>query len=252
MRIMSSSQELVLDFSTRKRKQRSNSPVSSTVTSTTAVATRISPVETSTMGNRVISLEHILSSPKNQFSFLVSLNELARISKSSPRNFDAPSSPVFFNSSLSGNKVASPSNNLIVKNSVATSFLLDEISLSQQHRWASASTAATSLALSALYRRRRRSSPRTTLASDGDSYGRGHQKTTTTTQKDDAYWDKRRKNNQAAKRSRDARKIKENEIAVRAAILEQENCKLKAEVNVLKNEMNRLHCIIFQQSHQKQ
>ena len=33
--------------------------------------------------------------------------------------------------------------------------------------------------------------------------------------KDDAYWERRRKNNEAAKRSRDARRAKEDEIALR-------------------------------------
>jgi hypothetical protein len=41
-------------------------------------------------------------------------------------------------------------------------------------------------------------------------------------QKDDKYWARRKKNNMAAKRSRDIRRIKENQIAVRAAFLESE------------------------------
>lgn len=40
--------------------------------------------------------------------------------------------------------------------------------------------------------------------------------------KDDKYWARRRKNNMAAKRSRDARRVKENQIAMRAAFLEKE------------------------------
>ncbi|KAJ8938846.1 hypothetical protein NQ318_000813 [Aromia moschata] len=40
--------------------------------------------------------------------------------------------------------------------------------------------------------------------------------------KDDKYWARRRKNNLAAKRSRDARRIKENQIALRAGYLEKE------------------------------
>lgn len=40
--------------------------------------------------------------------------------------------------------------------------------------------------------------------------------------KDDKYWARRRKNNMAAKRSRDARRVKENQIAMRAAFLENE------------------------------
>lgn len=40
--------------------------------------------------------------------------------------------------------------------------------------------------------------------------------------KDDKYWARRRKNNIAAKRSRDARRQKENQIAMRARYLEKE------------------------------
>ncbi|ESO92058.1 hypothetical protein LOTGIDRAFT_100015, partial [Lottia gigantea] len=54
--------------------------------------------------------------------------------------------------------------------------------------------------------------------------------------KDEAYWERRRKNNDAAKRSRDARRAKEDEIAIRAALLEQENLKLRVEVAALKSE----------------
>ncbi|CAF1015289.1 unnamed protein product [Rotaria sp. Silwood1] len=62
--------------------------------------------------------------------------------------------------------------------------------------------------------------------------------------KDDAYWERRRKNNEAAKRSRDARRAKEDEIAIRAAILEQENIKLRLEVSQLKQETAKLRCMI--------
>ncbi|XP_052794455.1 thyrotroph embryonic factor-like isoform X2 [Mya arenaria] len=41
--------------------------------------------------------------------------------------------------------------------------------------------------------------------------------------KDDKYWQRRKKNNVAAKRSRDARRVKENQIAMRASFLEREN-----------------------------
>jgi len=49
--------------------------------------------------------------------------------------------------------------------------------------------------------------------------------------KDDKYWARRRKNNMAAKRSRDARRVKENQIAMRAAFLEKENAVLRAELD---------------------
>jgi len=49
--------------------------------------------------------------------------------------------------------------------------------------------------------------------------------------KDDRYWDKREKNNVAARRSREARRLKENQIALRAAYLEKENKVLKKELD---------------------
>lgn len=63
--------------------------------------------------------------------------------------------------------------------------------------------------------------------------------------KDDAYWERRRKNNEAAKRSRDARRAKEDEIAIRAAFLEQENLKLRVEVAALKSETAKLRCMLY-------
>merc|ERR1712149_30134 len=46
-------------------------------------------------------------------------------------------------------------------------------------------------------------------------------------QKDDKYWEKRGKNNIAARRSREARRLKENQIALRTAFLEKQNNGLK-------------------------
>ncbi|XP_078038750.1 LOW QUALITY PROTEIN: transcription factor giant [Augochlora pura] len=69
--------------------------------------------------------------------------------------------------------------------------------------------------------------------------------TSTVDEKDAAYWERRRKNNEAAKRSRDARRAKEDEIAIRAAFLEQENMKLKFELAALKNETAKLRCMIY-------
>ncbi|XP_059180199.1 TEF transcription factor, PAR bZIP family member a isoform X2 [Centropristis striata] len=58
-------------------------------------------------------------------------------------------------------------------------------------------------------------------------------------QKDDKYWQRRKKNNVAAKRSRDARRLKENQITVRAAFLERENAALRSEVGELRKECGR-------------
>jgi len=54
--------------------------------------------------------------------------------------------------------------------------------------------------------------------------------------KNSKYWQKRNVNNQAAKRSREARRLKENQIAMRARFLEEENNALKLEVEELKKE----------------
>lgn len=62
--------------------------------------------------------------------------------------------------------------------------------------------------------------------------------------KDTAYWERRRKNNEAAKRSRDARRAKEDEIAIRAAYLEQENIKLKVELSTLNQQLAHLRAFV--------
>ncbi|XP_070846833.1 HLF transcription factor, PAR bZIP family member b isoform X1 [Chaetodon auriga] len=61
---------------------------------------------------------------------------------------------------------------------------------------------------------------------------------------DDKYWARRRKNNLAAKRSRDARRLKENQIAIRAGFLEKENSALRQEVADLRKELGRTKNIL--------
>lgn len=58
--------------------------------------------------------------------------------------------------------------------------------------------------------------------------------------KDDRYWAKRNKNNIAAKRSREARRTKENQIALRTAFLEKENSVLKGELEKFVSENKEL------------
>ena len=70
--------------------------------------------------------------------------------------------------------------------------------------------------------------------------GPQHHSTPTRDGKDAAYWERRRKNNEAAKRSRDARRMKENEVAVRASYLEQENIQLKMELVQLRTELGAM------------
>ena len=56
--------------------------------------------------------------------------------------------------------------------------------------------------------------------------------TTPENKKDDHYWARRSKNNFAAKRSREARRLKENQIALRASYLEKQNFQLKRSLKV--------------------
>jgi len=58
--------------------------------------------------------------------------------------------------------------------------------------------------------------------------------------KDDRYWEKRKKNNMAAKRSREARRSRENQIALRASYLEKDNALLKEELLNVKEELQQM------------
>uniref|UniRef100_A0A0K0EI91 BZIP domain-containing protein n=2 Tax=Strongyloides stercoralis TaxID=6248 RepID=A0A0K0EI91_STRER len=62
--------------------------------------------------------------------------------------------------------------------------------------------------------------------------------------RDDAYWERRRRNNDAAKRSRDSRRKKEDEITIKAALLEQENITLKLELEKIKNQVEETKKLI--------
>lgn len=62
--------------------------------------------------------------------------------------------------------------------------------------------------------------------------------------KDDKYWERRSKNNVAAKRSRDARRVKENQIVLRASYLQKENSALKDEVLNLKKDNMSLKSVV--------
>lgn len=55
--------------------------------------------------------------------------------------------------------------------------------------------------------------------------------------KDESYFERRKKNNAAAKKSRDRRRIKEDEIAIRAAFLERENIELKFELAAARKQL---------------
>jgi len=59
-------------------------------------------------------------------------------------------------------------------------------------------------------------------------------------EKDDKYWERREKNNMAARRSREARRLKENQIALRTAYLEKENGALQVALDKSAAENERL------------
>ena len=62
--------------------------------------------------------------------------------------------------------------------------------------------------------------------------------------KDDRYWEKREKNKEATRRSREAKRLKENQIVLRAAYLEKENKVLK-QVNIRETIRASFECMIF-------
>jgi hypothetical protein len=64
--------------------------------------------------------------------------------------------------------------------------------------------------------------------------------------KDIKYFERRKRNNVAAKKSRDARKQREDEIAIRASFLEKENAILKAQLQTLKDEAQQLRILLAQ------
>ena len=61
--------------------------------------------------------------------------------------------------------------------------------------------------------------------------------------KDASYWERRRKNNEAAKRSRDARRQKEDAIALRAELLERENMQLRMDVARMKAQIDNMRAM---------
>ncbi|RLU20702.1 hypothetical protein DMN91_007315 [Ooceraea biroi] len=66
-------------------------------------------------------------------------------------------------------------------------------------------------------------------------------------QKDEKYFERRKRNNQAAKKSRDARKIREDHVALRATMLEHENAILKAQIVTLREEAQSLRYMLIKQ-----
>ncbi|XP_017077850.1 D site-binding protein [Drosophila eugracilis] len=73
---------------------------------------------------------------------------------------------------------------------------------------------------------------------------RGEKRPIPEAQKDAKYFERRKRNNEAAKKSRDARKIREDRIAFRAALLEQENSILRAQVLALRDELQTVRQLL--------
>lgn len=80
---------------------------------------------------------------------------------------------------------------------------------------------------------------------------RGEKRSIPDEQKDEKYYERRKRNNEAAKKSRDARKIREDRIALRAAFLEQENSILRTQILALRDELQTLRQIISLEIEQK-
>merc|ERR1719221_1649168 len=59
-------------------------------------------------------------------------------------------------------------------------------------------------------------------------------------QKDERYWEKREKNKEATRRSREAKRLEENQIVLRAAYLEKENKVLKQELDTSNFDRSKL------------
>ncbi|GAU92469.1 hypothetical protein RvY_04545-2 [Ramazzottius varieornatus] len=71
-------------------------------------------------------------------------------------------------------------------------------------------------------------------------------------QKDQKYFERRRRNNYAAKKSRDYRKAREDQVAGRASELERENTALRAQLMTLKEESEKLQQAIVQRQLRQQ
>ncbi|XP_042210497.1 uncharacterized protein LOC121858259 [Homarus americanus] len=84
------------------------------------------------------------------------------------------------------------------------------------------------------------------LATTNPRRPRGEKKPIPDTLKDDKYFERRKRNNLAAKKSRDARKQREDQVAIRATYLEKENAILRAQVATLREEATSLRNLLLQ------
>lgn len=63
-------------------------------------------------------------------------------------------------------------------------------------------------------------------------------------QKDQTYWERRHRNNESARRSREARRQKEEAVSFRVVYLENENMQLRTEVSMLRQEIEKLRSLM--------
>ena len=93
---------------------------------------------------------------------------------------------------------------------------------------------------------------RAIAAAQSQKRPRSEKKPIPTDQKDIKYFERRKRNNMAAKKSRDARKAREDEIAIRASFLEKENAILRAQTATLREEANSLKQLLLQKTRHRQ
>ncbi|XP_072020521.1 uncharacterized protein [Amphiura filiformis] len=91
-------------------------------------------------------------------------------------------------------------------------------------------------------------SPEAGVRPRGSNKRRNNKKPVAVEDKDDKYFERRKRNNMAAKRSRDARKHREDTIAMRANYLERENAILRAQLATLREEANSLRQLLSQRT----
>ena len=77
---------------------------------------------------------------------------------------------------------------------------------------------------------------------------RGEKRPIPDSQKDSRYFERRKRNNLAAKKSRDQRKLREETVAMRAGLLEEENAALRAQLSHLQEEKNSLKAVLMTRS----
>jgi hypothetical protein len=87
---------------------------------------------------------------------------------------------------------------------------------------------------------------------DGGEAGKKKRRPMPIEVKDPSYWEKRKKNNESAKRSRDIKRTKEEQLSMRVIYLEQENLQLRTELGMLRNETEQMRLTFYPHLRQQQ